>query len=106
MTDRTAFERHFALTPRQQAQHKDGSYRDASIQDRWIGWRAGHSAALEDAAKIAYAESVEIRDFDDGVGVAACSQIGMKIQDLKTAQTVPIKRCGGCWELVTRCACA
>ena len=43
------------------------------------------NAALEEAAKIADAESVEIRDFDEGVGMAACSQIGMKIRDLKAA---------------------
>lgn len=40
MTDRAAFEQHFQLYSRQMQQHKDGSYRDSSVQDKWMGWQA------------------------------------------------------------------
>lgn len=43
MTDRAQFEAHFGLTQRQQLRHRDDSYRDSSIQDRWLGWQAGQT---------------------------------------------------------------
>jgi len=44
---RDLFERTFALCDRQKWQHKDGSYKDASIQAKWEGWQAANAAALQ-----------------------------------------------------------
>lgn len=46
MTDnRATFERHFALTLRQQARHADDSYRDPIMQARWEGYQVATPAA-------------------------------------------------------------
>lgn len=62
MTDRTAFEAHFKLTQRQQAQHKDGSYCDPITQARWEGWQVNE----QDAARYRWIKEHAKRDGRDG----------------------------------------
>lgn len=85
-----------------------------SDNHRWLAeayWNNGWNAAQDDMRNpISEAQGERQPESQVGnFGDTAEDQLRRRVQFLPLpnyTDTVPIKRCGGCWELVTRCACA